>query len=146
MNSSTRDQLFAAKERLHQLTEKARGEEGKRAAQEQREKNQAEEAAVIQRQNKEKILAEKEKARVRARAQEEETYLKQHNKTVRQALSQAAKFSRGAGDEEEEDGDGSEEDEEEDDSEPGSQIDQREGQQDPPTSRDSGAVTNKPKS
>lgn len=104
MNSSTRSQIFAAKERLHQLTEETRKDMGKSAGQ-----TQAMAKGVHQ---KEKTRLEKEKARQEARAEEEANYLKEHNKTVKQVLSQAAKLLR------EEMGDGSsnqEESEEEED-------------------------------
>lgn len=96
MNSSTRDQIFAAKERLHKLTEKAREEEERRAAQSN---------------------VEKEKARLTARAQEEAAHLRKHNKTVKQVLSQAAKLSREGGANDTEGADDSDSDEEEEESE-----------------------------
>lgn len=83
MNSTTLDQLFAAKERLHQLTEKAREEGRLREAQAQTGGRQVE----SNRQEEEK----------RAKAREEESYLRKHNKTVKQVLSQAAKLARREG-------------------------------------------------
>lgn len=70
MNSATRDNIFANKERLHRLTQKTRGETGGEMGQQH---------------------IEKEKARQEARALEERRYLRQHNKTVTRVLSQAAK-------------------------------------------------------
>lgn len=57
MNSSTRDQIFAAKEKLQQLTERAREEESKKQTQDERDESQAqdraqEEARAAHQQNK----------------------------------------------------------------------------------------------
>lgn len=70
MNSTTRDNIFANKERLHQLTQATRGESSGEIGMQQ----------II-----------KEKARQAARELEERRYLRQHNKTVTRVLSQAAK-------------------------------------------------------
>lgn len=99
MNSSTRSQIIALKERLHQLSEEARETERRKAAQAHWEKTEAEEraqeaASMLYHQNQARYLAQKEKTRVEAKAKEEGTHLRLHNKTVKQVLSQVAKASR----------------------------------------------------
>lgn len=99
MNSATRDQIIAAKERLEQLTEEAREIESRKASEAHWEKTQAEEraqeaASLLYHQRQAEHLAQKEKARVEAKAREDEKHLRLHNKTVRQVLSQVAKASR----------------------------------------------------
>lgn len=112
MNSATRDQIIAAKERLQQLTEEAREAEKRKVSKEYWEKTQAEEraqeaASMIYHQRQAEHLAQKEKLRVEAKAREDERHLRLHNKTVRQVLSQVAKTSRQGKvtDDEEDDGD-----------------------------------------
>lgn len=72
MNNSTREQIFAAKERLHQLTQAAEEEEQRLQSRLRREKEQAEE-----------------------KAREDAKYPRHHNRTVAKVLSQAAKADRG---------------------------------------------------
>lgn len=74
MNKSSRNQIIAAKEKLHQVAEEAREAEDRNTAQTRWEAAQ-----------------EEERARVEARQKEEADYLKRHNKTVKQVLSQVAK-------------------------------------------------------
>lgn len=104
MNSTTRDNVFANKERLHQLTqEHSRDSSGE----------------------KEEQYVGKERARQEARALEEKRYLKQHNKTVSRVLNQAAKATdptRLSSEDEEE------EEESEDDSDFNDQQEQRQRQ------------------
>lgn len=113
MNIMKRDQLIAAKERLHQLAEEAREADKRKAAKEYWEKTQAEEraqeaASMLYHQQQAKHLAQKENRRVEEeKAREDAEYLRRHNKTVKQVLSQVAKAS-GGGDE----GDGQDDEEE----------------------------------
>lgn len=71
MDEETRRQIFATKEKLHQLTQTAVEEEQRSQARLRREKEQAED-----------------------KAREEKRYLRRHNKTVAKVLSQAAKADR----------------------------------------------------
>ncbi|EGG00138.1 uncharacterized protein MELLADRAFT_68032 [Melampsora larici-populina 98AG31] len=96
MDMARRDQIIAAKEKLHQYKLAAEEVEERKKAQARRQEAQAEEVAqakatLVYHQNKAKLEAEREKARKEARAKEEEEYLRQHNKTVKQVLSQTAK-------------------------------------------------------
>lgn len=98
MNSVTRSKILAAKERLQRLNEETREAEQRKAAQIHWEKTQEEErvqeaAKMKYHQNQTKYLAEKEKLRVEEKSKEEEQHLRQHNKKVRQVLSQVAKAS-----------------------------------------------------
>ena len=109
MNSAARDQIIAAKERLNQMAEEVREADQRKAAKAYWEKSQAEEraqeaASSIYHQKQAKHLAQKEKIRAEAKAREGEGYLRLHNKTVKQVLSQVAKAGQGkdAGDVEEE--------------------------------------------
>lgn len=111
MNTTTREQIFAAKEKLHQLTEKAREEEKEKASQTQKEKRQG----VGSAREAEKI----------ARSREEENYLKKHNKTVKQVLSQAARLARGEEEEASPEEEGSESDEDEESSDDGDREEER---------------------
>lgn len=107
MNSSSRDQLIAAKDQLHQLTQVG-GEE------EHRQEGVQHEATRRYLANKAKLQAEKEMAQVREKEKEEARYLRQHNKTVSKVLNQVAQAHRegrvegraDSDDEEEEDEDG----------------------------------------
>lgn len=127
MNSSTRSQIIAPKKRLHQLSEEARETERRKAAQAHWEKTEAEEraqeaASMLYHQNQARYLAQKEKTRVEAKAKEEGTHLRLHNKTVKQVLSQVAKASRHSKDVDDEgDDEDSDEDKSSEESEPGSQ-------------------------
>lgn len=90
--------MIAAKEKLHKLAEEAREADQRNAARAYWEKTQAEEraqeaASLLYDQQQADRLAQKEKIRVEAKAREEERHLRQHNKTVRQVLSQVAKAS-----------------------------------------------------
>lgn len=132
MNSSTRDQIFAAKEKLQQLTERAREEESKKQTQDERDKSQAqdraqEEARAAHQQNKEKIRVEREKARQQARAREEEEYLKKHNKTVKQVLSQAARLANDDSEAASSENDGSDEEDEDDEDDEDNESDLGDG-------------------
>lgn len=91
MNNSTREQIFATKERLHQLTQTAENDEQRLQARTRREREHAEE-----------------------KAREDARYLRQHNKTVTRVLSQAAKADGGhntSGEEDTEEEDDDESDE-----------------------------------
>lgn len=127
MNSATRSQIIAAKERLHQLLEEARETERRKAAKEHWEKTEAEEraqeaASMLYHQKQARYLAQKEKTRAEAKAKEEETHLCLHNKTVKQVLSQVAKASRHSKDVDDEgDDEDSDKDKSSKESKPGSQ-------------------------
>lgn len=69
MNSNTREKIFATKEKLHQLTQLARDEEGEKEE-------------------------ERERARAEQKARDNAEYLRRHNKTVTKVLSQVAKGNR----------------------------------------------------
>lgn len=116
MNSATRNQIVAAKERLHRMTEEAREIEQRRAAKLYWEKTEAEERAqeaarMLYHQKQAKYLAQKEKNRVEEKAKEEKEYLSLHNKTVKQVLSQVAK-ANGQSKDRDDDGDDGTSDEE----------------------------------
>lgn len=83
------------------------------------EERAQEKAKIIHQQNKEKVRAEREKARQEARAREEEEYTKKHNKTVKQVLSQAAKLARKDAEDDSSEENGSEEEEDDESSEQG---------------------------
>lgn len=122
MNSTTRDQIFAAKERLHQLTQVARGDEERKERQMRREKERQDERAQEEanrkhQENKAKIVAEREKRQAEERAKEEYRYLSQHNKTVKKVLSQVARAERKGDQSEEEEMEDDEEEETEEESE-----------------------------
>lgn len=117
MNSTAREQIIAAKEKLHRRAEEAREEERRKASQAYWEKTQAEERAqeearLVYHQNQVKYLAEKEKSRVEDEAKKEEEHLRNHNRTVKQVLSRVAKAGRQDrdGDEEGDDEDSDKED------------------------------------
>lgn len=108
MNSNTRSKIFAAKERLQQLTQTAREEEEGRVEALRREKDRVEERAQIENTkqhqiNKVRLQAEKEKAITDKKEKEEREYLRKHNRTVTKVLSQVAKGTRGGSTSEEED-------------------------------------------
>lgn len=91
MDNLRREQIFATKEGLHQLTQTAEEDEQRSQLRMRREKEQA---------------IEKEK--------EDERYLRRHNKTVARVLSQAAKADGGVSSSGEEGSDGETRDESED--------------------------------
>lgn len=97
MDSTTRENIFANKERLHQLTQ-GTGEDG--------------------RERRESQAVDRERARQKAKEIEEKRYLKKHNKTVTKVLNMAARASnktRGSSEDEDEVEEQSDEDSDEDD-------------------------------
>lgn len=115
MNSASREQLLATKERLHKLTQENRQEERSEFGRGQKDDR----SQQRQHTNKVKLLAEQEKAQAEKRAREDARYLRRHNRTVSKVLSQVAKAD-GRGELNNEDGsedDGEEDDGEESDSE-----------------------------
>lgn len=114
MDSATREQVFAAKDRLQQLTQVTKEDLQWEAAEDRREEREREDKAKLKAINKAKIQAEKEKSTQEKKNKEEEKYLKQHNKTVTRVLNQAAKTSNAkvsSSDEEEEEENGNEDSE-----------------------------------
>lgn len=92
MDSTTRDQIFATKSRLHQLTQvnrTGRGREGQEGQDEDRNRAESD--------KRQSLTRERDLANAEAKAHEEKRYLKQHNKTVARVLGQAAKATAGTG-------------------------------------------------
>lgn len=108
MDSTTRDQIFAAKERLQQLTQVTREDLEREAKEDKREEMEREEATKLRSLNKRKLQAEREKGSQEKKSNEDKRYLQQHNKTVAKVLSQVAKTSmvktNGSEEEDEEEG------------------------------------------
>lgn len=93
MDSTTRDQVFAAKERLQQLTQVTRKDLEWEAEQDRREEQELEEKASLRTLNKAKMQTEKEKALQERKVKESDRNLNQLDKSVTSVLSQAAKVS-----------------------------------------------------
>lgn len=74
MNGTTREKIFATKEKLHQMTRRSGVELGK-------------------------SIEEREKEQANKKAREDKEYLSQHNKKVSRILKQVAKGNRTSGEE-----------------------------------------------
>lgn len=103
MNSATRSQIIAAKEKLNRMAEEAREAEERKVAREHWEKTQEEERAqeaakLVFHKRQAEHLTQKEKTGLEAKAKEEERHLRLHNRNVKQVLSQVAKAGKLGGD------------------------------------------------